>query len=267
MVLTFQALVGGSQISKVNATLPWIVAFYEPGPPPVVADMLTSARKGAFYEEIVKLSDIRQRLDARSILVSPRRRIGVDEARLATSFGIYVVLEGDHDGLSMASSGADIGEVNSRFVETILKNRSRRVASECRSAIVELLREKWLTPEELVSELRLSFDARTVTAQLRSLARGGAVRLLARTVKGEGIYGLPGIQYPARGDLSRPSRLEYLERTVTEMLSNCDRPLTSTEMSERINVSQHQIRSIMRKLAGAQKAARTGDGWVFSGKK
>ncbi len=265
--MTFQELLGGSRATKVNATLPWQVAFYGPGPPPVVADVLTSARRGAFYEEIVKLSDIRQRHDARAILVSPRRRIGVDDARLATSFGIYVVLDGDQDGLSMASKGADVGEVNSRFVEAALKNRSRRAASDCRSAIIELLREKWLTLGELVSSLRLSFDARTVTAQLRSLARGGGVRLLARTVEGEGVYGLPGIQYPVRGDLSRPSRLAYLERAAIEMLSGSDRPLTSSEMSERLNVSQHQVRSLMRKLAGARKAARAGDGWVFSGKK
>lgn len=267
MVLTFQALVAGSQAGKVNATLPWQVAFYEPGPPPVAADVLTSARRGAFYEEVVKLSDIRQRLDARVILVSSRRRIGVDDVRLATSFGICVILDGDSEGLRMASSGADVGEVNARFVEAILKNKSRRVASECRSAIVELLREKWLTPEELVSALHLSFGARTVTSQLRSLVMVGTVRLIGRTAKGEGVYGLPGIQYPARGDLSRPSRLRYLEGAVTEMLSSCGRPMTSAEMSERLNASQHQIRSVLRKLANGRKAARTGGGWVFSGKK
>ncbi|MGF3499179.1 MAG: hypothetical protein ACQXXL_06120 [Candidatus Methanosuratincola sp.] len=267
MQLTFQALIGGSKASEVNATNPWRVAFYDPGPPPVVADVLASARRGAFYQEIVKLSDIRQRLDARSILVSPRRRIGVDDVRLATSFGIYVVLDDDPEGLRMASDGVDVGEVNSRFVESVLKNKSRRVASECRSAIIALLREKWLTPGELVSELQLSFGARTVTSQLRSLARGGTVHLLGRTVKGEGVYGLPGIQYPVRGDLSRPSRLGHLKRAVTAILASSSRPMTSVEISERLNVNNHQIRSLLRKLANERKTVRTGDGWVFSDKK
>ncbi len=51
------------------------------------------------------------------------------------------------------------------------------------------------------------------------------------------------------------------------MLSSCGRPMTSAEMSERLNASQHQIRSVLRKLANERKAARTGDGWVFSDKK
>ncbi|MEM2126301.1 MAG: hypothetical protein QXQ53_07900 [Candidatus Methanosuratincola sp.] len=266
MGLTFQKLISGSQSSEVDATLPWQVAFYDPGPPPVVADVLTSAQRGAFYQEIVKLSDIRQRLDARSVLVSPRKRLGVGDVRLATSFGIYVVLDDDPEGLRMASSGTDVGEVNSRFVEAVLKKRSRRVASDCRSAIVGLLREKWLTPEELVSELNLSFDDRTVFSQLRSLARCGTVQLLGRTVKGEGVYGLPGILYPVRGDLSRLSKLRHLKSSVAGLLASCGRPMTSAEISERLNVSKHQIRSLLRKLANERKTIRTNDGWIFLGK-
>ncbi len=266
MGLTLQALISKSQASQVSATLPWQVAFYDPGPPPVVADLLTVARKGAFYEMIVKLSDIRQKFDARAILVSPRRRLGVGEVQLATSFGIYVVLDCDQDGLRMASSGSDVEEVNSRFVHAILKNRSRRVASDCRSAILALLKEKLFTPDELVSELGLSFNTRTVTSQLRSLVNAGAVRLLGRTVKGEGVYGLPGILYPVRGDLSKISRISHMKRAIVDTLAFCGRPMSSAEISERLGVSKHQIRSLLRKLSNERKTIKIGDGWILLGK-
>ncbi|MEJ5292929.1 MAG: hypothetical protein WHS82_04945 [Candidatus Methanosuratincola sp.] len=263
MELTFNALVSGAQAGVVNATLPWQVAFYSAGPPPVVADLLTSARRGAFYMELVKLSDIRKTLDARTILVSARRRLGIEEVRLATSFGVCVVRDDDSEGLRMASGGADVGEVNSRFVASVMRNRSRRVASECRGVILALLKEKWLTPGELVSELQLSFDAKTVVNQLRSLARCGTIHLLGRTVSGEGLYGLPGIQYPVRADLSKTSKLKYLRGAVTQVLASCDRPVSSAEISEILNVSKHQIRSLLKKLANERKTTRTSDGWIL----
>ncbi len=262
-MLTFAALKSGGQAGVVNATCTWQVAFYSAGPPPVVADLLTSARRGAFYGELVKLYDIRKVLDARAVIVSARRLLGVDEVRLATSFGIYVVLDGDAESLAMASGGAEVGEVNSRFVSSVLPKRSRRMASGCRNAILALLKEKWLTPEELVSELQLSYGEKTVVNQLRSLARIGKSHLLGRTVLGEGVYGMPGKLYPVRIDLSKSSKLKYLKSAVVQVLESCGRPVSSAEISEMLNVSKHQIRSVLRKLANEHKTAKTSEGWIL----
>ncbi|MDH7556761.1 MAG: hypothetical protein QHG94_07485, partial [Candidatus Methanosuratincola sp.] len=58
-----------------------------------------------------------------------------------------------------------------------------------------------------------------------------------------------------------------LKRAVTAILASSSRPMTSVEISERLNVNNHQIRSLLRKLANERKTVRTGDGWVFSDKK
>ncbi|MBC7121155.1 MAG: hypothetical protein H5T33_06240 [Candidatus Methanosuratus sp.] len=265
MDLTFPEISGRMYASKVNATLPWQVAFYDPGPPPIVAEALTGTRRWELLQGLVKLMDIRQNLDARTILVSPKRRLGVDDVRLATSFGIYVVLYGDPEGLRLASKGTGVGDVNARAISAILKSKNRRVASECRDAIMSLLKEKWLTHGELVSELQLSFDPGTITHQLRSLTRAGVVQALGRTEKGEGVYGIPEIPYPVRGDLSRASKQRHLKGAIIAALASAGRPLTSYEISERLKVSKHQIRSLLKILSKESKVIRIRHGWALSG--
>ncbi|MDI9644701.1 MAG: hypothetical protein QFX35_05730 [Candidatus Verstraetearchaeota archaeon] len=263
MGLTFGEVLEGGRGSTVNATVSWRVAYYNTGPPPVVAEILRGSSRGAFFEELVKLSDIRLRADARAILISPRRAIGVEKVRLASSFGVYVVLDTDPDGLSLASSGADVGEVNSRAISAILGSRNRKVASECRAAILALLEERWLTLEELISSLSFSFSARTVSQQLRSLTRSGSVRVLGRTKGGYGVFGIPGRVYPLRGDLSRPSTLRHLSGAVIAVLASSGRALSSGEISESLNASKHQVRRLLRRLSNEGKVERTEIGWAL----
>lgn len=247
---------------RLVGTVEWVVDYYLPGPPPVVAERLKTLRKDAFYHRLVKLSDLKRALDARALLIAPRRAIGLGEVRLATSFGVCVVLEGDSEGARLAAGGAGVGEVNSRAADQIVKAGSRKMASECRAALVSLLGERWLTASEVLGELGRSYDPRTVMSQLRRLARSGEIRTLGRTRRGEGVYGLPGRIYPLRGDLSKETKIRHLEESALRMLKSSDAPIASSVISERLNASKHEVRSVLGMLSKRGLAERGEGGWV-----
>jgi len=218
--------------------------------------------KRDYYEKLVKLLDIKARLDARVIMVVPKRSLDLRKVQLAGSFGVYVVVEGDTDALRRAMQGEDLTAVNELACAPPLRVKNRASASKCRELIVGLLEEGWLTAGELEERLGWGYDAKTVRAQLRTLQLGGQVKVVARARSGEGLYGLPGTPCRLREDLSRRSRGECLRRMITGALSAAGRPLTSAEIAGLLGVPRGIAASMLRGLCRAGAARRVDGGWT-----
>ncbi len=246
---------------RVDGTCEWMVDFYSPGPPPFVVEYLSRSKRD-YYEKLVKLLDVKAKLDARAIMVVPRRSLDLRKVQLAGSFGVYVVVEGDTDALRRAVQGEDVTALNELACAPLLRVKNRVSARRCRELIVGLLEEGWLTAGELEERLGWGYDAKTVRSQLRTLQLGGLVEVVARARSGEGLYGLPGAPCRLRGDLSRRSRGECLRKMIAGALSAAGRPLTSAEIATSLGVPRGIATSTLRELCRAGAARMVDGGWT-----
>jgi Mn-dependent DtxR family transcriptional regulator len=253
----------GKPNAVVAGSRRWILDFYFPGPPPLVVEFLSRRNKRKFPEKLLKLLDLRKSKDARAILVFAPGALGFEDVQLALSFGIYSVMDGDQTSLKNAIKGLDVAEVNGALRERLLKTKSRGASLECREAILELLEKGWLTYKELAESLRWRFDPATVYAQLRTLQSKGAVKVLSRTRRGEGMFGLPNRVYPLRGDLSNPSKISYLTETINRFLEDKNRPVSYQEMANSLGVRRHIITSILGGLAKKGSVRKVEGGWAL----
>jgi hypothetical protein len=245
----------------------WLLDFYSPGPPPLVVEFLSRRNKRRFPEKLLKLLDLKKSRDARAVLVVAPGAVGFEDVQLASSFGIYLVVDGDQTSLKNAIKGGDVAEVNVTSRERLLRTKSRGASLECREAVMELLEKGWLTYEELAEQLRWRFDPATVYAQLRTLQSKGEVKVLSRTRRGEGVFGLPGKVYPIRGDLSGPSKISHLAETISRLLESKDLPVTYQEMVNSLGVRRHIVTSVLGGLARSGLIRRVEGGWTLAGNK
>jgi len=257
----------GKSNAVVAGSRRWLLDFYSPGPPPLVVEFLSRRNKRRFPEKLLKLLDLKKSRDARAVLVVAPGAVGSEDVQLASSFGIYLVIDGDQTSLKNAIKGGDVAEVGDASRERLLRTKSRDASLECREAIMELLDKGWLTYKEMAEQLRWRFDPTTVYAQLRTLQSKGAVKVLSRTGRGEGIFGLPGKVYPIRGDLSGPSKISYLAETISGLLESKDRPVSYQEMANSLGVRRHVVTSVLRGLAKSGSVRKVEGGWALAGDK
>jgi len=239
----------------------WLLDYYSPGPPPIAVEFLN--KKTKFYEKLVKLLDVRKTMDARAIMLAARGTVDQDAVNLALNFGIYLVINGDDQGLKAALSGGDLAEVNNSTRAMLLNMRNRRLASECRREILELLSKECLTIREVASRLRLRFSERTVYSQLRSLHSRGEVISMCRLEDGTAVFGLPGAIYPVREDLSRSSRASYIKNLILNFLKEKGRPATYLEMMSHLGLRRNIVTSALRDLKRKGEVTKTLDGWTL----
>jgi len=257
----------GKPNAVVAGSRRWLLDFYSPGPPPLVVEFLSRRNMRKFPEKLLKLLDLKKSRDARAVLVVAPGAVGSEDVQLASSLGIYLVIDGDQASLKNAIKGGDVAEVNGASRERLLKIKSRGASMECREAIMELLEKGWLTYKELAESLRWRFDPATVYAQLRTLQSKGAVKVLSRTRRGEGVFGLPDRVYPIRGDLSRQSKISYLAETISHLLEGKDRPVSYQEMANSLCVRRHVVTSVLGGLAKNGSIRKVEGGWAFAGDK
>lgn len=240
----------------------WLLDYYFKGPPPIAVELLTKRNK--FFEKIVKLLDILKSKDARTIIVASRGTIDQDYLNIATNFRIYVVMKGDERNLKAAISGDDLLEVNNVTRDYIMKIRNRRLAKECRAEILDVLGKDCLTYKELTRRLKLRFNERTVYAQLRSLRLKQIVIALCRRESGEAVFGLPGVVYPLREDLSKTSRAAYIKKLVLNILRSEGRPISYLDIMKDLGLKRSVVTSALRDLKRKGEVARTADGWKYA---
>jgi hypothetical protein len=255
--------VGGKWDHRISASRAWFLTFFSDGPPPVALAYLPGKRERAFFEELVKLSDIKKVWDARAILVASPKAINTDGVQLVTNSGVYAVLDGDNADLEAALAGRDVSEVNGVTQAKLLGKRSRSVSQECRTLELDLLSKRWMTLRELEEQLRWRFDARTVKTQARSLQRGGKLCVCGRTVSGEGLLGTPDGRYKVRPDLSAPTARTLLSREILYLLRLGMKPLNYRDISERLGINAHVVIATMRGLAKEGSVEKKGDGWML----
>jgi len=257
----------GKPNAVVSGSRRWLLDIYSPGPPPLAVEFLSRRNKRKFPEKLLKLLDLKKSRDARAVLVVAPGAVGSEDVQLASSFGIYLVIDGDQTSLKSAIKGGDVTEVNVTSRERLLKTKSRGASLECREAIMELLETGWLTYEELAEQLRWRFDPATVYAQLRALQSRGKVKVLSRTRRGEGVFGLPDKVYPIRADLSGHSKISYLAETISRLLEGKDRPVGYQEMANSLGVRRHVVTSVLRGLAKSGSIQKVEGGWALAGDK
>ena len=254
---TFGGLEGKKEAS-VNGSIRWQVDFFREGPPPVVIEQLRTRGLG-FFQKVVMLLDIKRYIDARTILLVRRGVVGSDEIQLASSFAIYVVIEGENGTLRAAAEGGEVSEINQSTLLAI-SHKSRRASGECRSEILELLSERWLTGRELQDELRWRFDPGTVYSKVRALERSKAIAVLGRTKNGEGVLGVPGAFYRIREDLSAPSKKMYISNTIRALLK--DRCMSYAEISDSTGIRKQAVSATLRELSRNGFVRRSGSQWA-----
>ncbi|MGQ9759916.1 MAG: winged helix-turn-helix domain-containing protein [Candidatus Methanomethylicaceae archaeon] len=250
----------GERNIAVTGSRNWLIDYYFKGPPPVAIEFLSKRVK--FYEKIVKLLDLKKMIDARSIMVVTKGAIDQDSLNLATNFGIYVVMVGDERGLKAALGGDDLQEVNGMARARLLITRSRKAAKECRSAILEALSKECLTYKELAERLKLRFSQRTVYVQLRLLRSKGIIETVCRREDGKAVFGLPGVSYTLREDLSKTSRVAYVKRLVLSFLISRSRPMSYVEIMRDMRLKRGVVTSALRDLKKRGMVERTAEGWV-----
>ncbi|MBC7113448.1 MAG: hypothetical protein H5T34_05480 [Candidatus Methanomethyliales bacterium] len=251
----------GARNVVVSGSKNWLLDYYSPGPPPIAVEFLN--KKTKFYEKLVKLLDIRKTMDARAIMLAARGTIDRDAVNLALNFGIYLVMKGDDQGLKAALGGGDLTEVNNSTRAILLNMKNRKLASECRSEILDLLSRECLTIREIISRLRLRFGERTVYSQLRSLRTRGDVISVCRLEDGTAVFGLPGIIYPVREDLSRSSRAAYIKNLILNFLKEKGRPITYLEIMSHFSLKRSIVTSALRDLKRKGKVIKTQGGWTL----
>jgi predicted ArsR family transcriptional regulator len=252
----------GKPNTIVTGSRRWLLDFYSPGPPPLVVEFLSRKNRHKFSEKLLKLLDLKKSRDARGVLVVAPGAVSSDDVQLASSFVIYLVIDGDQTSLKSAIKGGDVAEVNGASRERLLKIKSKGASLECREAIIELLEKGWLTYKELAESLRWRFDPATVYAQLRALQSKSAVKVLSRTRRGEGVFGLPDKFYSVRSDLSSLSKVSYLAETISRILKGKDRPVSYQEMANLLGVRRHVVTSVLRGLAKKGSVRKVEGGWA-----
>lgn len=243
----------------VDGSIRWRVDFIRRGVPPVMIGSLPTRSQG-FFRKLVMFLDIKRYNDARAILLIRRGAVQPEDVQLASSFGIYVVIEKDNSSLKSAAEGAEVGEINQRTLISISR-KSRSASGECMARILELLNARWLTARELQEELRWQLDPRTVYSRIRVLERKRAITVLGRTKKGEGIFGIPGVFYRMRNDLSAPSKKEYVSYAIMTLLNDKDR--TYSEISESTGIEKHTVAAALRGLSRQGSVRRFGNLWTI----
>ena len=258
---------GGEKDVKVSGSREWRVDFFSKSYPPLAAEFLYKKDQLKLPEKLVKLMDIRKFLDARGILIVSPGSIDPQDLQVATSLEIYVVMSNDGSSLWEAVKGGDLSEINRIAMSQAMATRKRSMAQACRSAILELIGEKWLTSRELEDQLRWRYVPKTVVAQIKSLQRRKSICVLGRNTRGEGILGIPGKIYPLRSDLSGPSRIFYLTKSISGMLeSERGHPLEHAEIAVSLGISKHAAAAVLRELSKQGRAFRTKNGWVAKNK-
>jgi hypothetical protein len=257
---------GGKWDHQISASRVWILTFFSNGPPPVAVAYLRGKRIGAFFEELVKLSDTKKVWDARAILVAAQSTINNDEVQLATNSEVYVVLDRDNKNLEAALNGSDVSEVNRATQAKLLGKRSRSSALECRALELDLLSKRWMTLQELVEQLQWRFERRTVKTQVRSLQREKKISICGRTNSGEGLLGTPNGRYKMRPDLSTPTKRILLSREIIHMIGVEAKPLNYKDISERLGVKTHIATATLRGLTKDGTIEKKGDGWTLKEK-
>jgi hypothetical protein len=252
---------GGEWEYQITGSRAWILSFFSQGPPPIAVVYLHKKRERLFFEELVKLSDIRRVWDARAVLVATPRAIKPDEIQLATNSGIYAVLDGDVANLQVALGGGEISEVNRATQVRLLGKKSRSASQECRSLMLDLLSKKWMTIRELEEQLQWRFDGRTVRAQVRRLQRMGKLCVRGRTNHGEGLIGTPSGRYQARPDLSVPTMGFFLSQEIAQLIERGAKPMNYREISEKLGIKAHVTTAVLRGLAGDGVVEKSGAGW------
>jgi hypothetical protein len=245
----------------ITGTKDWGLTYFSKGPPPIAIAYLQRKRSGLFFEELVKLSDIRTVLDARSILVADLGAIKPDAIQLATNLGVYVIIDSDETSLQEALRGVDVSEVNRASQIRLLRKKRRSASQECRSLILNLLSKKWMTLQELEEQLKWRFDRRTVRFQARELQHEGKLSVLGRTKFGEGLLGLPTGHYHVRQDLSVSTMNLFLAREILYIMEGKEKPLTYREISEKLWIKGHVATAILRELASKGAVEKSGSGW------
>lgn len=253
--------VGGKWDYKISASRDWLVSFFSPGPPPLVVSHLQGKREGLFFEELVKLSDIRRVLDARAVLVAAPRALRPGNIPLVTNADVYVVIDSDIANLKVALAGGEISDVNVSTQLRLLGKKSREKTKECRSLILDLVSKRWMTLRELEEQLQWRFDVRTVRTQVRALRRAERVSICGRTRQGEGLLGIPGGQYQSRPDLSVSTMKSLLYREISRTIESASRPMSYREISEKLGVRSHVVTAILRGLAAEGLVERGPGGW------
>jgi len=254
---------GSIRDAKIIASREWIVDQFIQGPPPIAVELLSQKGTGRFYEKLVKLLDVQKSLDARVVLVVSVAAVGPDEVRLASNFGIYVVAEGDENSLRTALSGGDL-EINREVMERLVARKSKKLADGCRKALLDLMQKRWFTTPELYEQLRWRYKPKTIDAQLLTLRRQRAIAVLARTLRGEGIYGIKGKTYLVREDLSHPSRISYIRGAVVEVMKEKDHPMSYDQITNALGVKKHEVTAVLRELARKGKVTKTDVGWALN---
>jgi hypothetical protein len=255
---------GGIKDAKVTGSKEWRIDFYSKSYPPLAVEFLSKRDRMKIHEKIVKLLDIRKLLDARGILVAAPGSIDPQDLQVATGLEIYVVMSDDGSAFWDAVKGGDLADINRAAMSQAMVTRNRSLSQSCRSALLELLGERWLTVRELEDQLRWRFAPKTVASQIRSLQRSGFISVLGRTEKGEGILGMPQKSYLIRNDLSGPSKIAYLSKTISEMLaSKPGRPLDHSEIAASLGISKHTAAAVLSRLSKQCLAERAKEGWKF----
>lgn len=249
----------GERNVAVIGSRKWLLDYYLKGPPPVAIEFLNKRSK--FFEKIVKLLDLKKTIDARAILVASRGTIDQDSVSLANSFGIYIVLSNDESGFKGALTGGDIQEINGQTCARLLEMRSRKIAKECRVTILEVLGKECLTYKELSRRLNLRFSERTVYTQLRSLRSKGLIVPMYRRADGKVVFGLPGVEYPLREDLSKKSRVAYVKKLVLNLLRTRTKPMSYLEIMKELGLRRSLVTSALRDLKKKGAVVRGSDGW------
>ncbi len=252
---------GGKWDHPVIASKTWILTFFSEGPPPVAVAHLRGKRVRAFYEEFVKLLDVKKSWDARALLVSAPGALNAEGVQLATNSGVYAILDGDKENLEAALGGKDISDVNRATQAILLGKRSRSASRECRGGVLELLSSRWMTLRELTEQLQWRFDARTVKRQVRSLQREERVCLRGRTISGEGLLGTPAGHYRMRSDLSTPTARNLLSTEILALLEGGGGTIDYREISGRLGIRTHVATASLRRLAKEGAVERHGGGW------
>jgi len=253
----------GQRNAHVEASREWIVDFFNKGPPPLVIEFLHRKEQMRFYEKMIKLLDIQKSCDARSVLIVSTHAVGPEEIRLASHFEIYVVAEDDEESFRTAVSGGDL-EINRVVMEKIVSHKSRKFSEDCRAAILELLEKRWLTVQELKEQLRWRYSQKTVISQVRTMRKKGEVLILGRTTRGEGIFGIPGTIYSIREDLSNPTKIVHLSRTVIDLLRSTEHPIPYDRIANSLGAKKHEITAVLRELRKKGQVKRERRGWTAS---
>lgn len=250
--------------AKVRGSRAWDVECLAKYLYPIVVEVLDLSRASPsdFYLKLFKLLDLQRSLGAKPILAVSGRGLSQEDLDVASSYGVYVVL--DEAGLAKAVEGEEVGRVNSLSAKKLVRRASRGLAEGCRRSILELLASRALTREELALELSGSFPKRTVETQLRVLVKRGLVKSVARRPSGEAIYASSAGASLAC-DASRRSKRGLVKQAILRALKESPRPLSLSMLASMVGLSGrlYYIAPIVHQLRREGLVERAEGGWAL----